>query len=79
MSRPGVELPARILDDPRTLPELAVAQYAADEDLLSQFRSYEKDALVFHSAPLPHSVEGAGQMHLNLIARADTPDFDLWA
>jgi len=78
-SKPGTEPPARIVDDPRTLPELAVAQYAADEDLLSQFRAYEKDALVFHSAPLPHSVEVAGQMHLNLIVRSDAPDFDLWA
>lgn len=68
-----------IVDDPRTLPELAVAQYAADEDLLSQFRAYEKDALVFHSAPLPQSVEVAGQMRLNLVVQADTPDFDLWA
>jgi len=78
-SKPGTEPPAEIVDDPRTLPELAVAQYAADEDLLSQFRAYEKDALVFHSAPLPHCVEVAGQMHLNLVVQADTPDFDLWA
>jgi hypothetical protein len=78
-SKPGAEPPATIVDDPRTLPELAVAQYAADEDLLSQFRAYEKDALVFHSAPLPHSVEVAGQMRLNLIVGSDTPDFDLWA
>jgi len=79
LSKPGVEPPARIVDDPRTLPELAVAQYAADEDLLSQFRAYEKDALVFHSAPLPQSVEVAGQMRLNLVVQADAPDFDLWA
>ena len=78
-ARPGAQPPARIVDDPRTLPELAVAQYAADEDLLSQFRAYEKDALVFHSAPLPQAVEVAGQMRLSLIVQADTPDFDLWA
>ena len=64
-TKPGAEPPATIVDDPRTLPELAVAQYAANEDLLSQFRAYEKDALVFHSAPLPQSVEVAGQMRLD--------------
>jgi uncharacterized protein len=78
-SRPGVEPPATIVDDPRTLPELAVAQYAAREDLLSQFRTYEKNALVFHSAPLPQSVDVAGQMRLNLIVQSNAPDFDLWA
>jgi len=78
-SRPGAEPPATIVDDPRALPELAVARYAADEDLLSQFRAYEKGALVFHSAPLPHDVEVAGQMRLDLILEADAPDFDLWA
>jgi len=78
-TKPGAEPPATIVDDPRTLPELAVAQYAADENLLSQFRAYEKDALVFHSAPLPRSTEVAGQMRLDLIVQSDTPDFDLWA
>src|SRR6185437_9231976 len=78
-SRPGAEPPATIVDDPRALPELAVARYAADEDLLSQFRAYEKGALVFHSAPLPHDVEVAGQMRLDLILEADAPDFDLSA
>lgn len=78
-SKPGAEPPARIVDDPRTLPELAVAQYAANEDLHSQFRAYEKDALVFHSSPLPRAVEVAGQMRLGLIVQADAPDFDLWA
>ena len=78
-SKPGKEPPARIVDDPRTLPELAVAKYAADESLLSQFRAYEKAALVFHSAPLAHSVDVAGQMRLDLIVQADAPDFDLWA
>jgi hypothetical protein len=78
-SKPGAEPPATLLDDPRTLPELAVAQYEADEDLRSQFRAYQRDALVFHSAPLSQRVEVAGQMRLNLIVKADTPDFDLWA
>lgn len=78
-SQPGAEPAAKIVDDPRTLPELAVAQYAADEDLHSEFRAHEKDALVFHSAPLPHSVEVAGHMRLSLIVQSDAPDFDLWA
>jgi uncharacterized protein len=78
-SKPGAEPPAVIVDDPRTLPELAVARYAADEDLLSQFRAYEKNALVFHSAPLPKSIDVAGQMRLSLIVQSDAPDFDLWA
>jgi uncharacterized protein len=78
-SKPGAEPPATIVDDPRTLPELAVARYAADEDLLSQFRAYEKGALVFHSAPLQRDTEVAGHMHLNLIVQSDAPDFDLWA
>ena len=78
-SKPGHEPPATIVDDPRSLPELAVAKYAADESLLSQFRAYEKDALVFHSAPLARSVDVAGQMRLKLIVQADAPDFDLWA
>ena len=78
-SKPGAEPPAAIVDDPRTLPELAVAKYAADEDLLSQFRAYEKGALVFHSAPLPQATEVAGQMRLQLIVQSDAPDFDLWA
>jgi hypothetical protein len=78
-SKPGKEPPAHIVDDPRTLPELAVAPYAAEEDLHSQFRAYEKDALVFHSAPLAQSVEVAGHMRLDLIVQSDAPDFDLWA
>lgn len=78
-AKPGRQPPARIVDDPRRLPELAVARYAADEDLHSQFRAYEQDALVFHSAPLPRSIEVAGQMRLRLIVRSDAPDFDLWA
>lgn len=78
-AKAGDEPPATIIDDPRTLPELAVAQYAADEDLLSQFRAYEDKALVFHSAPLPKNVEVAGHMHLKLLVKSDAPDFDLWA
>jgi putative CocE/NonD family hydrolase len=38
-----------------------------------------KDALVFHSAPLAHDTEIAGQMRVNLQIAADAPDFDLWA
>jgi putative CocE/NonD family hydrolase len=79
MMRPGAEPPAIIVDDPRTLPELAVADQAANEDLLSQFRAYEPEALVFHSAPLSKDTEIAGQMRLNLQVAADAPDFDLWA
>jgi uncharacterized protein len=78
-SKPGKEPPARIIDDPRSLPELAVARYAAEENLHSQFRAYEQDALVFHSAPLARSVDVAGQMRLSLIVQSDAPDFDLWA
>jgi putative CocE/NonD family hydrolase len=79
LTRPAREPPAVILDDPRTLPELAVARYGADENLHSQFRAYENGALVFHSAPLARTVEVAGQMRLNLIVQSDAPDFDLWA
>jgi putative CocE/NonD family hydrolase len=79
MTKPGAEPPATIVDDPRTLPELAVADQAANEDLHSQFRAYQKDALVFHSAPLAHDTEIAGQIRLNLQVAADAPDFDLWA
>ena len=34
-SRPGAEPPAMMVDDPRTLPELAVAQYAADGSVVT--------------------------------------------
>jgi putative CocE/NonD family hydrolase len=78
-SKPGMEPPAMIVDDPRTLPELAVAQYAANENLHSQFRAYEQGAMVFHSGPLARAVEMAGQMRLNLIVQSDAPDFDLSA
>ena len=78
-SRPGAEPPATIVSDPRTLPELAVANELADENLLSQFRAKQRDALVFQSARLAQSTEVAGHMRLNLILQSDAPDFDLWA
>lgn len=78
-STPGAEPPATVISDPRTLPELDVASELADENLLSQFRAGEKEALVFQSAPLAHDTETAGRMRLNLIVQADAPDFDLWA
>lgn len=78
-SKPGAEPPATIVSDPRTLPELAVAKDIADENLLSQFRASEKEALVFQSAPLPKDTEVAGHMRLDLIVQSDVPDFDLWA
>jgi len=78
-SPPLAQPPAVIVSDPRTLPELAVADKLEDENLLSQFRAEEKDALVFRSAPLEHDTEIAGQMRLNLIVQSDVPDFDLWA
>ncbi|HEY3662758.1 MAG TPA: CocE/NonD family hydrolase [Chthoniobacterales bacterium] len=78
-TQPGAEPPATMVSDPRTLPELAVAKNLADEDLLSQFRAGEKDALVFQSTALPQDREVAGQMHLDLIVQSDAPDFDLWA
>ncbi|MGH7023824.1 MAG: CocE/NonD family hydrolase [Caulobacteraceae bacterium] len=79
VSRPGAEPPAVIVSDPRTLPELAVAGELEGENLLSQFRASEKDALVFQSAPLARDVDVVGQMRLNLIVQSDAPDFDLWA
>jgi hypothetical protein len=78
-SPPHAQPPAMIVSDPRTLPALAVADKLEGENLLSQFRAKEKDALVFQSAPLKQDTEVAGQMHLNLIVQSDAPDFDLWA
>jgi predicted acyl esterase len=75
----GAQPPAFIVSDPRELPELEVAKYAADEGLTSQFRDFQKRAIVFHSEPFPQDVEVAGQMHLKLVVQADAPDFDLWA
>jgi uncharacterized protein len=73
------EPPAIIISDPHELPELAVAEYAANEDLTSQFRGFEKQAVNFHSEPFAHDTEVAGQMRLKLMVQADAPDFDLWA
>lgn len=78
-SRAGSEPPATIVSDPRTLPELAVADKLEGENLLSQFRAKEEGALVFQSAPLRQALEVAGHIHLNLLVQADAPDFDLWA
>jgi putative CocE/NonD family hydrolase len=75
----GSQPPAVILSDPRELPELDVAKYAKDENLTSQFRDFQKRAVVFHSAPFQRDVEVAGQMRLKLTIQADAPDFDLWA
>jgi putative CocE/NonD family hydrolase len=76
---PGAEPPALLVSDPRELPELEVAKYDASEDLTSQYRAFQKRALVFHSEPFEHDTEIAGHMHLNLVCAADAPDFDLWA
>jgi putative CocE/NonD family hydrolase len=73
------EAPASIVSDPHELPEVEVANYAANEDLSSQFRAYEKRAVTFHSDPFPEDTEIAGQMRLTLQCAADAPDFDLWA
>jgi uncharacterized protein len=77
--QPGSEPPATIVSDPHELPELAVAKYAANEDLTSQFRGFEKGVINFHSEPFAHDTEIAGQMRLTLMVQADAPDFDLWA
>ena len=76
---PKAEPFAVVVSDPHELPELDVAKYAEDENLLSQFRGFQKRALVFHSEPLAHDLEVAGQMRLKLLVQADAPDFDLWA
>ncbi|HEX3913410.1 MAG TPA: CocE/NonD family hydrolase [Steroidobacteraceae bacterium] len=73
------EPPAIIISDPHELPELAVAKYAADEDLTSQFRAFQKRAITFHSDPFPQDTEIAGHIRLTLECSADAPDFDLWA
>ncbi len=75
----ATEPPATIVSDPHELPELAVAKYAANEDLTSQFRGLEKGVINFHSEPFAHDTELAGQMRLKLEVQADVPDFDLWA
>ena len=72
--------PATLLvSDPRELPELAVAQEADEENLLSQFRARQQRAVVFESAPLAADTEMAGALRLLLACTADTPDYDLWA
>ncbi|MEP6941059.1 MAG: CocE/NonD family hydrolase [Rudaea sp.] len=71
--------PAIVVSDPHELPELALAAYAADEGLTSQFRGLQKDAIVFHSVPLDQALEVTGQMRLKLLVQSDAPDFDLWA
>jgi putative CocE/NonD family hydrolase len=76
---PRAEPPAQLVSDPRELPELEVARYAADENLLSTFRAYQKRALVFHSEPFATDTTFAGHMRLVLQCAADTPDFDLSA
>jgi putative CocE/NonD family hydrolase len=73
------EPPAIIVSDPHELPELELANYAAKEDLTSQFRAFQKRAVTFHSEPFAHDTEVAGQMRLTLVCEADAPDFDLWA
>jgi uncharacterized protein len=78
-TRRAQEPPAMIVSDPRELPELDVAKYAAAEDMTSQFRAFQRRAITFHSEPFVHDTEVAGQMHLTLVCEADAPDFDLWA
>jgi hypothetical protein len=56
-----------------------VASYLPDEGLHSQFRAFQKRALVFHSDAFEKDREIAGHMRLTLVCSADTPDFDLWA
>jgi len=76
---PGREPPALLVSDPRELPELEVAHLAAEENLLSSFRDYQRRALVFHSEPFTQPVTFAGQVRLLLQCSADAPDFDLRA
>lgn len=76
---PGKQPPAVIVSDPHELPELEMAGYAKDENLTSQFRDFQKRAIVFHSAPFSREVDVAGHMRLKLEVEADAPDFDLWA
>lgn len=76
---PGNEPPAVIVSDPHELPELEVAKYAENENLLSQFRAFQKRAITFHSEPFARDTEVAGQMRLDLVVQSDAPDFDVWA
>jgi hypothetical protein len=77
--RPGAEPAALVISDPRELPELEVAQYLPEEGLTSQFRAFQKRAIVFHSEPFAADTELAGHMRLTLVCSSDTPDFDLWS
>ncbi len=70
---------ANIVSDPHELPELEVAKFAADEDLTSQFRAFQKRAITFHSDPFSQDMEITGHIRLILECTADAPDFDLWA
>lgn len=74
----GTEPPAQLISDPHELPELEMMDYLPDENLTSQFRAFQKRAIVFHTEPFADDTEIAGQMHLTLVCSADTPDFDLW-
>jgi putative CocE/NonD family hydrolase len=76
---PAAESPASLVSDPHELPELEVAKYAADENLTSQFRAFQKRAITFHSDPILQDTEIAGHMRLTLECESDAPDFDLWA
>jgi putative CocE/NonD family hydrolase len=76
---PGAQPPAIIVSDPHELPELDVARYAQDETLTSQFRDFQKRAVVFHTKAFSSDVEVAGHLRLQLTVQSDTPDFDLWA
>jgi predicted acyl esterase len=51
---------------------------SADENLTSQFRAFQKRAIVFHSDPFARDTDVADQMRLTLSCAADAPDFDLW-
>jgi putative CocE/NonD family hydrolase len=76
---PRTEPPALLVSDPHELPELEMARYLDAEDATSQFRSFHRRTINFHSAPMANDTEIAGAMHLILACAADTPDFDLWA
>ena len=68
--------PAVIVSNPRELPELEMAEYAAHEGATSQFRAFQRRAITFHSDPFSRDTEIAGQMRLLLECEADAPDFD---
>ena len=76
---PRAQPPAIVVSDPHEVPEVGMAQYVPDEDLTSQFRDFQKRAIVFHSEPLAQDMEVAGHMRLWLVTQANAPDFDLWA